>query len=328
MKGRIENKIKTEELINNRIQDMPSYIKKFYLSLNQKTHMTKLRYMDNVIRFLNDYTGDNINALLEKNLKKISVDDIEQYISKISFYNTNNEIKELSNATKACIYSSLNAFFTFLTERDIIKINPFTKGIDRPKKKENDVVFLTPDEVKQVEEYILSDKNNKYMYRDLLLFRIPVITGIRVTALSEINISDIDWENNLVNVIEKGNISRKIYFDSITRGYICKWIYNMKRMGVDEKNDVLFIGQGNNRITVRTIENKITKYCEKVIPNKHITPHKLRSTCGTNLYQSEKDIYLVSSVLGHKSTEPTKRYTKMFETDKINAVNKLANLYK
>ena len=80
-------------------------------------------------------------------------------------------------------------------------------------------------------------------------------------------------------------------------------------------------------MSVRSIERVISKYTDKAT-YKHITPHKLRSTFGTNLYQSTKDIYLVADALGHKSTSPTKRYTKIFDEDKRNAIEIVSEMYK
>ena len=59
---------------------------------------------------------------------------------------------------------------------------------------------------------------------------------------------------------------------------------------------------------MRTVEDLVKKYSSQVTPNKHITPHKLRSTYGTNLYRETGDIYLVADVLGHKDVNTTKKH--------------------
>ena len=76
----------------------------------------------------------------------------------------------------------------------------------------------------------------------------------------------------------------------------------------------LFLSLKKNRLTVRAVENMIQKYARLVAPLKHITPHKLRSTYGTMLYQQTGDIYLVADVLGHKDVNTTrKHYAAMAE---------------
>ncbi len=336
MQGRIENKIKIENLIQEKIKEMPEYVKRYYFYLNQKSHTTKLNYMDKLLRFLKYLQEQNISIELNC-LEKIDAYIIEQYVASISYYEKNSKTKELSNTTKANIYSALNAFFIFLCANDYIKNNPFdNKKITRPKAEQTSITFLTPEEVQEVQQRILHGwgsnqaklKQSDWKYRDYLLFRIPVVTGLRLEALTEINVSDVDLVRKTIRVTEKGNITKDIYLDDITRDYILKWIMQRAEFIGNGNYDcqALFISNRLTRMSSRSIEMVIMKYADG-INGKHITPHKLRSTCGTNLYQAKKDIYLVANVLGHSSTEPTRRYTKVFETDKKDAINTLAGLF-
>lgn len=325
MRGRKENKRKMELKIQEKIVGYPKYLKEFYYSLVQKSHTTKLRYINNAIRFIDEVDFDD--------LSDITSNTIQMYLNNIECYEENGEIKEITNTTKACICSSLCAFFNFLKMNNYIEENPFSK-IERPKIDNTEITFLTPEEVKIVEERILQGVGNqtakskqaKWKYRDLLLFRIPVVCGLRVTSLSEIDIDDIDMKNNTIMVTEKGNITKKIYLDDKTMMYINMWLIDREKLINDSKCKIFFISNRKERITVRSIERIIEKYTQD-IDGKHITPHKLRSTCGTNLYQNKKDIYLVASVLGHKTTAPTQRYAKIFDEDKINAINSVAAMY-
>lgn len=334
MQGRIDHKIDTENKLLNKIKNYPKYITEFYYYLNLKSHTTKKEYINNVLRFLN-YLNEDIIGITPNQLDDINAFKIQEYISNINYYEKDGEMKEIKSSTKAIIYSSLNSFFNFLYYNKYITSNPFIESkIERPKIQENDITFLTPDEVKIIENNILKcigkdivkSRQEIWKYRDLLLFRIPVITGIRVTALSEININDINFKNKTITVTEKGNITKKINIDEKTKEYLVKWLINRKDILDEHETKAVFISNRKERLTVRSIENIISKYTY-IIPNKHITPHKLRSTCGTNLYQAKKDVYLVSNVLGHKSTVPTKRYVKVFDEDKKDAINTLANLY-
>lgn len=335
MQGRLEHKIKIEQKIQEKIKDAPSYVTKFYYSLNLKSHTTKFRYITNVLRFLEIYSNGDINSLSISDIENIEALDIEQYISKISIYNNGNKVKEISESTKACIYSSINAFFTFMTRNNYIVDNPFSdKKIERPKIPDTEITFLTPEEVKLVENNILHGAGNElaiakqknWKFRDYLLFRIPSVTGLRVTSLSEINIEDIDLNKKTIRVIEKGNVHKKIYIDKKTIIFIELWLEQRKKILNANQCQALFISNRKERMSVRSIEHVIKKYTEDIV-DKHITPHKLRSTCGTNLYQAKKDIYLVADVLGHKTTAPTKRYAKIFDKDKKEAISTIAELY-
>lgn len=329
MQGRVENKLKTEQRILNMIQGKPDYIIKFYYSINNKTHSTKLRYVTNAVRF---------STFCEKSNKPINeVDelDIKRYIEEINleYISSHSGQRELAPSTIANIYSSLGTFMNFLVKHNYIQKNPFAeRGIERPRVRENDVVFLTPEEVKSTEELILSGteiRDFRWIYRDYLLFRIPVVNGLRVTALSEINIQDIDYREHSIRVTEKGNITKDVFLDEKTFGYLIKWLDQRKKLirQWHSASNAMFISDRGDRMCVATIEKTIKKYTKIAVPHKHITPHKLRSTCGTNLYQAKKDIYLVAKVLGHQSTAPTQRYTKVFDADKRDAINTIAELY-
>ena len=335
MQGRLEHKIKTERKIQEKISNAPEYLTRFYYSLNLKSHTTKFRYITNVLRFLEVYSNGKTNSLSVYDIENIEALDVEQYIAKISIYHKGNKTKEISESTKACIYSSINAFFAFMVKNDYINDNPFSdKKIERPKIPDTEITFLTPEEVKLVENNILHGSGNelaiakqkKWKFRDVLLFRIPSVTGLRVTALSEINIEDIDLNKKTIKVIEKGNIHKNIYIDEKTIMFIELWLEQRKKILNEKQCQALFISNRKERMSIRSIEHVIKKHTEDVV-DKHITPHKLRSTCGTNLYQAKKDIYLVADVLGHKTTAPTKRYAKIFDKDKRDAISTIAELY-
>jgi len=80
--------------------------------------------------------------------------------------------------------------------------------------------------------------------------------------------------------------------------------------------DALFLSLQKKRIGVRAVENMVKKYASAVTPLKHITPHKLRSTYGTNLYRETGDIYLVADVLGHEDVNTTKKHYAALEEER------------
>ena len=238
-------------------------------------------------------------------------------------------------ATKACIYSSLSSFFDFLLDNEYITKNP-VDSIKRPKQEINDVVYLEPEEVVEIERRILNEgvgskcavsKQETWKYRDFLLFHIPVINGIRIEALIEVNMEDINLDNRTITVTEKGNITKDVYIDDKTVKYIRHWKRVREEILNGKKCDALFISNRRTRLSARAAEDIIVKYADG-INGKHITPHKLRSTFGTNAYRLNRDIKVVADALGHKSTVPTQRYVKSFESGIRDAVNGVADLYK
>lgn len=328
MKGRTEDKIRAERKMQNKVSNLPDYMYDYYYSLNEKTYMTKERYINNVIRFLNYYGNGDINNVTEYDLSNIDKNTIYKYIMNIQFLDESREIKSKS---KALIYSSLNSFFTFLKSEDILNNNPFdNKGIERPKTKDNDIIFLEPEEYELVKHNIMKGvgtsraiaKQKPWIYRDLLLFQLPIITGVRVTALSQISFEDIDFINHTIKVIDK-NKNKTLYLDNETFNMLLIWKENREQLmkGYAECS-YLFISNQRRKMDTMSIRRVIDKYTSDL--DKKITPHKLRSTCGTNMYRATEDIYLVAEVLGHESPATSVKYTKIATDSRVNASELLA----
>lgn len=328
MKGRIEDKIKEERKIQEKIKNYPNFIIDYYYYLSSKTYMTKRIYIENAIRFLNWYSNNNINSLTEEMLNKINVRTIQKYMSEMQY---KGDHEELEDDTKANMYCYINAFMTYLKNNNIISDNPFDgKRIQRPKLDDNEIVFLEPEEYNIIKNNIMmgvgntraKGKQKKWMYRDLLLFQIPIITGVRVTALSQISIDDIDFNNKCIYVVDKAR-EKKLYLDDETMAMLYVWLRQREEL-LNGFNDsgFLFISNQKEKMSVVSIRNVISKYSVGI--NKHITPHKLRSTCGTNMYRATKDIYMVAETLGHKSPATSRKYTKVDNRDRINATELLA----
>ena len=334
MQGRTENKLKIEKDLQTKIAGYPHIIRKYYYSLNSNEHTTKMRYINNVLRFV-DYKYPDKTFTIE-DLAQLTKFDIEEYMLSIAFFDQNGIVKEMKASTKSCIYSSLSSFFGFLADDELIDFNPLDK-IRRPRIHPEDVVFLEPSEVKEIEHKILTcgagtelarTKQENWKHRDFLLFHIPVINGIRIEALREINISDINLRNKSITVTEKGNITKDVYLDDVAVDYIKVWLDDRERL-MDGHNDngALFISNRRTRMTSRSIEFIIAKYCDG-INGKHITPHKLRSTFGTNAYRKTNDIKAVAIALNHKTTVPTERYVKTFENKNRQTVSLVSDMYK
>ena len=143
-------------------------------------------------------------------------------------------------------------------------------------------------------------------------------TGIRVSECVGINLSDIDIINTAIKIKRKGAKESIIYFSDEVAKALNDYIVERKNNDkvYEKDNDALFLSLQNKRITSRAVQKLVKKYASGVTPLKHITPHKFRSTFGTNLYQETDDIYLVASVLGHNDVNTTKKHYAAIEDDK------------
>jgi site-specific recombinase XerD len=161
--------------------------------------------------------------------------------------------------------------------------------------------------------------------RDFALLSLFLGTGIRISECVGLNVDDIDFDNYAFTITRKGGSRVILYFNDEVKEALEKWLEvraNIKDLPPTEK--ALFISLQNKRLGVRSVEKLVKKYASITTPLKHITPHKLRSTYGTNLYRETNDIYVVATVLGHKDVNTTrKHYAAMSEDIRREASTKV-----
>lgn len=157
----------------------------------------------------------------------------------------------------------------------------------------------------------------KNRIRNLAIFTLFLGTGIRVSECVGLNINDIDFSNNRIKIIRKGGKEDYVYFgDEVCEAlqdYLAER-YNIKAANGHE--DALFLSIQKKRMSVQAIENLVNDYAKQITTFKHITPHKLRSTYGTNLYRETGDIYLVAEVLGHNDVNTTRKHYAALDEDR------------
>ena len=141
-------------------------------------------------------------------------------------------------------------------------------------------------------------------------------TGIRVSECVGLDMEDVDFKNNGIKIHRKGGAEVIVYFgDEVRKALIDYAVERQKITAADGSVNAFFLSLQNKRITVRAVENLVKKYSKLVTTLKNITPHKLRSTYGTNLYRESGDIYLVANVLGHKDVNTTRKHYAAIDDD-------------
>ena len=138
---------------------------------------------------------------------------------------------------------------------------------------------------------------------------------------------DVDFKNNGIKVHRKGGAEVIVYFgDEVRKALTEYYVERQKITAEDGSINALFLSLQNRRITVRAVENLVKKYSKLVTNLKNITPHKLRSTYGTNLYRESGDIYLVADVLGHKDVNTTRKHYAALDDDSRRSAAKYVKL--
>ena len=149
-------------------------------------------------------------------------------------------------------------------------------------------------------------------------------TGIRISECVGINVTDVDFDNNSFKVTRKGGNQVILYFSDEVKSTLLDWLKDRNILMEGLNETALFVSLQKKRISTRAVENLVKKYSQIASPLKKISPHKLRSTYGTNLYRETGDIYVVAEVLGHKDVNTTKRhYAAMSEDIRRSVANKV-----
>lgn len=320
---------KNMETINRILEKYPNELNLYINSLSRKTTYTKLVYVRYVSKFL-DYmnTRLRLDPFKINNFKRIKPMHIDSFMEHIR-YDKNG--KENSGTYRNAHLAAIKGFFKFLYLNDIVKSNP-CDNIEAPKdNKEHEIITITDEDLDIIIDCIQNgigtvkakSTQEKWINRDMAIIYLGITTGLRIGAIVGINVDDVDFKEKTITITEKGNIEKKVYIGDKTIYYLNKWLRDRRYMA-NPSEPALFICQGNHRISVRSIENKFKALSQVV--GKNLTPHKMRATCATRLYEETGDIYLVQQQLGHKSINNTQRYARVSEQKRREAADILNNL--
>ena len=157
--------------------------------------------------------------------------------------------------------------------------------------------------------------------RDTAIIILFLGTGIRISELVGLNNVDLNFKDNSFLVTRKGGNKSILFFDDDVAAALIRYLDYKSECGLPNGDeDALFLSSQKTRITVRAVENLVQKYAKIVSPLKKISPHKLRSTYGTQLYKATGDIYIVADVLGHKDVNTTRKHYAAISEDARRAV--------
>lgn len=330
--GRQEHNDATDIKAKRLLVGQPKIMEEYFYSFTDKTSSTKYEYIRHAIEFLNYMVDIGFDPSNINNFTKVKKIDIDKYLDKIRYRYVNGNKKEASEGYRAFKYYAVASFFEFLVDNNYIINNPCERVKPPKVNVEKEIVAMTAEEIDQLKINIINGvgsqksmaEHAKWINRDLAIVTLGCSTGLRVSSISEINISDINFEKGSIVVREKGNKERNIYIGQNTIGIIQKWIEDRNRMYPNIETDALFVSRLQRRISQKQIHKLICMYSKSI--GKHITPHKMRSSCATNLYEKTGDIYLVANVLGHKNIANTRRYARISEEKRRAAVEILDNL--
>jgi tyrosine recombinase XerC len=199
--------------------------------------------------------------------------------------------------------SSIRSFYRFLMKEGIIEKNPLTT-LELPKVDKKLPTFLTEEEVIK----LINSPNDKNLigYRDKLILTFLYSTGMRVSEIVSLKVSQLDLDKGEVIITGKGKKDRIVFLTDEIKDMIK--IYLDKRR---KKSNVLFLNRNGKPLTDKGIRLLVEKYAKKVVPYKKVTPHTLRHTFATHLLTNGADLRVVQELLGHTKLSTTQIYTHL-----------------
>lgn len=322
------------------LKQLPDICTDFFISISQTTAIkTRLNYAYDLKLFFK-YLTENIRYFKDKNildinsedLEKVTYKDIDRFLDYISYHQTEN-ITKLGNITvinrinkengKARKLCAIRRMFRYFYKVGEISFNP-AELIETPKIHQKNIIYLDKNEVIKLLNEVengtkLTQKQKLYhnytKVRDFAIVCLLLGTGMRVSECVGINIQDIDFTKRGIKILRKGGNESIVYFGDEVYDALNSYLDEREKIKAIEGNEnALFLSMQRKRISTRTAQNLVKKYSKIATPLKNISPHKLRSTYGTALYEKTQDIYLVADALGHANINTTKKhYAKMKE---------------
>lgn len=332
-----EREIDTIEKLRMVRKDLPVICNEFFIGIENTTSpLTRLGYaldlrifFDYIVKDIAYFVGKNITTLSYEDLSHVESFHIEMFLDYLTFYIYNGKEYKNTIKTKARKLSTLKSFFKYCYDKDRLDKDPASK-VKSPKIHEKAIIRFDNDEVSDFLDTVESGKgltghaqafHKITKERDTAIMTLFLGTGIRISELVGLNIEDVDFDKKAFKITRKGGNQAILYFnDEVLNALLAYMDVRALNPALDDE-PALFCSLKGKRIDVRTVQILVKKYSSISSPLKHITPHKLRTTFGTSLYQNTKDIYVVAEVLGHKDVNTTKRhYAAISESIKKEAV--------
>ena len=332
-----DNTLKLRQLL----KELPYICNDYFMGIENRTSiLTRLGYAQDLKIFFNFLVTQcaefvNIKDIRQfgyEQLEKVETFHIEMFLTYLTAFEHDGIEYTNTEKTKARKLATVKSFFKYNYNKNRISADPASKVLSL-KLHDKAIIRLEVDEVSKLLDNVesgegLSPKQlalqKKTRKRDIAILTLFLGTGIRISELVGIDLDDIDFNINGFKITRKGGNQTILYFSQevadTLQDYICERNSNEKLAN----EPALFVSLQDKRITVRAVQNLVKKYASITTPLKHITPHKLRSTYGTNLYKETNDIYVVAEVLGHKDINTTKKhYAAISDEIKRNAATKV-----
>lgn len=329
--------------ISELLEELPSFCEDYFLGVESRTSpQTRLKYAYDLRIFFDflckkKYKNFDVLDLTLEHLEGVTHYDIELFLSYLSHYRFRDKYLSCDERAKARKLSAVRAMFKYFFNKGLIEVDNSAK-VPTPKLHEKEIIRLDKDEVAELINVAetgtgltrhAAGYHSKTKVRDTAILTLFLGTGIRISELVGLDDDSFDFEENSFLITRKGGNQAILFFSDEVK-------YALQEYIAEKSNDpkipagehAFFLSMQYKRINVRSVEILVKKYSKMISPLKKITPHKLRSTYGTRLYNETGDIYIVADVLGHRDVNTTKKHYAAITQDnrkKVANVVKLRN---
>lgn len=309
--------------IGELLKELPSFCEDYFLGIESRTScQTRLKYAYDLRIFFDflvqkRWRGVEITQITLEQLESVTHHDIELFLSYLSHYRFHDKQLSCDERAKARKLSAVRALFKYFFNKGMIEVDNSAK-VSTPKLHDKEIIRLDSREVQGIIQAAENGSglskhavgyHTKTKIRDTAILTLFLGTGIRISELVGLDNDSFNFSENSFLVTRKGGNQAILYFSDEVKyalqEYLAEKSNNPK---IPQNEQAFFLSLQFKRINVRTVENLVKKYSKIVTPLKKITPHKLRSTYGTSLYNATGDIYIVADVLGHRDINTTKKH--------------------
>lgn len=319
----------------SKLQEYPDFLNEYWFNLvvaKGKSERTVEGYLIDIRTFLRyliymdseeeiDFEKISIRNFDVNRLENVNLQKIYEYIFFLQDERENNA-KTISRKI-----SSLKSLYKYLTKSVMILKNDPTTNLELPKLKKTMPKYLTLEQSQDLLESAEDDGN--YSARDYCIITLFLNCGMRLSELVGLNLSDINFTENKMKLLGKGNKERYIYFNNACRESLLEYI-NSRENSVQDP-DAVFLSRKNRRISRRRVEQIIDNHLRKIgLSGQGYSVHKLRHTAATLMYQyGDVDTLTLKEILGHESIATTEIYTHLSSNILQNAAESspLANIH-
>ncbi len=319
--SRTEMNVQKTEKLKNVLSTLPKFCLEYFRNIEpQTTLLTRINYAYDLRLFFsfleNELGKANVTHMSARQLEDITYNDMELYIDYLRLYYKDDTVMENSEKGIARKLSSLRTLYHYYYNKEVITTDVTTR-LQTPKIHEKPILRLSFDEALKLLHVVetgegFSSRQMNYhnitKVRDMAIITLLLTTGIRISELCALDISDFDFSSRSFKVLRKGGNEALLYFGKEAETALNAYLEQRRTSADYQHNSPMFLSLQNKRMCVRALQDLVKKYASIAVPLKNISPHKLRSTYGTMLYQSTGDIYLVADVLGHKDVNTTRKH--------------------